>query len=47
MSKEKAIEYIKDTLIESDEWWNGDGNKYSYKNIQRLLNQALKELEEE
>ena len=46
MSKEKAIEYIKDALTESDEWWYEDGSKYSYKKIQSLLNQALKELED-
>lgn len=46
MSKEKAIEYIKDALTESDEWWYEDGGKYSYKKIQSLLNQALKELED-
>lgn len=46
MSKEKAIEYIKDALAESDEWWYEDGGKYSYKKIQSLLEQALKELEE-
>lgn len=46
MSKEKAIENIKDALIESDEWWYEGGGKYSYKKIQSLLNQAIKELED-
>lgn len=46
MSKEKAIENIKDALTESDEWWYEGGGKYSYKKIQSLLNQAIKELED-
>ena len=46
MNKEKVIECIKDALKESDEWWYEDGGKYSYKKIQSLLEQALKELED-
>lgn len=45
MSKGKAIENIKDALTESEEWWYNDGGKSSYKKIQSLLEQALKELE--
>lgn len=46
MSKEKVTELIKKALNESDDWWyNGEG-KSSYKKIQSLLNQALKELED-
>lgn len=33
MSKEKAVENIKDALTESNEWWYEDGGKYSYKKI--------------
>lgn len=47
MSKEKVIEYIKNALIESDEWWYEGGGKYSYKKIKSLLELALKELEDE
>lgn len=46
MSKEKAIEHIKDALTESDEWWYEGGGKYSYKKIKSLLELALKELED-
>ncbi len=47
MSKEKVIEYIKNALTESDEWWYEGGGKYSYKKIKSLLEQSLKELEDE
>lgn len=47
MNREKVIELIKNALTEADEWWNGDGGKYSYKMIQVFLESALKELEEE
>lgn len=46
MSKEKAVEYIKGALKEADEWWYGDGGKYSYKEIKSLLELSLKELED-
>ena len=46
MSKEKVIEYIKNALIESDEWWYEGGGKHSYKKIKSLLELALKELED-
>lgn len=46
MSKEKAIEYIKDALKEADECWYEDGSKYSYKKIQSLLELSIKELED-
>lgn len=46
MSKEKAIKLIKRSMIDISDWLYNDGDKPSYKRIERSLYLALKELED-